>query len=415
MRKIALILSTLALLLMGALPLAAQDESIVDIASGNEDLSLLVQALQASGAAETLSGEGPFTVFAPTNDAFLALIAELGVDPTAMMADQEALMGVLLYHVANGEVTSDTLEDGQEIMTLAGETITVSVGDSVVLNDSATVTTADIAASNGVVHVIDAVLVPQSFMAAMEATAEEATEEVTEEPAEEAATEEAPAETEEAVEIPEQYTGQSFIRIAHLAGDVNGADIYIDGVLRRALTDFAFGGITGYLAVPNGPHTIQVVPTGRNQGRAVVDAELMLEDGAYYTIVAYGNAFSSGVEGAVLMDDRDPEINEGAARVTVFHGIPDAPAVDVVLADGTLVAGRIGYPGSLTLLDGGANDGAFSFDVAPGTYDLAVVPNGQSGPVLIDLSGTELAGGTYYFVAAYGTADDPMVVVSTSN
>ncbi|MAU09975.1 MAG: hypothetical protein CL607_09160 [Anaerolineaceae bacterium] len=403
MRKIALILSTLALLLMGALPLAAQDESIVDIASGNPDLSLLVQALQASGAAETLAGEGPFTVFAPTNDAFLALIAEMGVDPTTLMADQEALMGVLLYHVAEGEVTSDMLEDGQEIMTLAGETVTVSIGDSVVLNDAATVTTADIAASNGVVHVIDAVLVPPSFMDAMASSTEEA------------ATEEAPAEAEEAVEVPEQYTGQSFIRIAHLAGDVNGADIYIDGVLRRALTDFAYGSITGYLAVPNGPHTLQVVPTGRDQGRAVVDAEVMLEDGAHYTIVAYGNAFSSGVEGAVLMDDRDPEINEGVARVTVFHGIPDAPAVDVVTADGTLVAGRIGYPGSLTLLNGGTNDGEFTFDVAPGTYDLAVVPNGQAGPVLIDLSGTELAGGTYYFVAAYGTAADPMVAVSTSN
>ena len=403
MRKIALILSTLALLLMGALPLAAQDESIVDIASGNPDLSLLVQALQASGAAETLAGEGPFTVFAPTNDAFLALIAEMGVDPTALMADQEALMGVLLYHVAEGEVTSDMLEDGQEIMTLAGETVTVSIGDSVMLNDSATVTTADIAASNGVVHVIDAVLVPPSFMDAMASSTEEA------------ATEEAPAEAEEAVEVPEQYTGQSFIRIAHLAGDVKGADIYIDGVLRRALTDFAYGSITGYLAVPNGPHTLQVVPSGRSEARAVVDAEVMLEDGAHYTIVAYGNAFSSGVEGAVLMDDRDPEINEGVARVTVFHGIPDAPAVDVVLADGTLVAGRIGYPGSLTLLNGGTNDGEFTFDVAPGTYDLAVVPNGQAGPVLIDLSGTELAGGTYYFVAAYGTADDPMVAVSTSN
>ena len=153
MRKIALILSTLALLLMGALPLAAQDETIVDIASGNPDLSLLVQALQASGAAETLSGEGPFTVFAPTNNAFLALIAELGVDPTALMTDPEALMGVLLYHVANGELTSNTLEDGAEIMTLAGETISVSVGDSIVLNDSATITTADLVGSNGIVHV----------------------------------------------------------------------------------------------------------------------------------------------------------------------------------------------------------------------------------------------------------------------
>jgi uncharacterized surface protein with fasciclin (FAS1) repeats len=408
MRKIALILSTLALLLMGALPLAAQDETIVDIASGNPDLSLLVQALQVSGAAETLAGEGPFTVFAPTNDAFLALIAELGVDPTTLMADPEALMGVLLYHVAEGAVTSDTLEDGQEIMTLAGETVTVSVGDSVMLNGNATVTTADIEASNGVVHVIDAVLLPESFMTAIASSTEE---EATEEPAtEEAATEEVPA-----VEVPEQYTGQSFIRIAHLAGDVNGADIYIDGVLRRALTDYAYGSVTGYLAVPNGPHTIQVVPHGRTVARAVVDAEIMLEDGAYYTVVAYGNAFSSGVEGAVLTDDRDPAVTEGAARVTVFHGIADAPAVDVVLGDGTLVAGRIAYPGTLTLLNGGTNDGEFTFDVAPGTYDLAVVPNGQAGPVLIDLSGTELVGGTYYFVAAYGTADNPMVAVSTSN
>ncbi|MCA9889642.1 MAG: fasciclin domain-containing protein [Anaerolineae bacterium] len=406
MRKIALILTTLALLLIGALPLAAQDETIVDIASGNEDLSLLVQALQAADLVDVLNSEGPFTVFAPTNQAFLALVAEMGVDPATVMADPDALTGILLYHVANGELTSDTLEDGAEIVTLAGETIAVSVGDSVVLNDSATVTTADIAASNGIVHVIDAVLVPASFLEMQEAATPETTEEA---PAEEAVVEATP------VEIPEQFTGQSFVRIAHLAGDVGGADIYIDGVLRRALTDYAYGSVTGFFAIPNGPHTIQVVPNGRPVARAVVDEEITFEDGAHYTVVAYGNAFSTGVEAAVLMDDRDPAVSEGAARVSVFHGIPDAPAVDVVTSDGTLVAGRIAYPGTLTLANGGTNDGEFSFDVVAGTYDLAVVPNGQGGPVLIDLSGTELAGGTYYFVAAYGTADDPMVVVSSSN
>lgn len=141
--------------------------TVVDIATGNEDFSTLVSALDTAGLVETLQGEGPFTVFAPTNDAFNALLEELGVTAEELLA-REDLADILTYHVVPQQLlAADVLaaveEAGgtAEVETVNGATISVSVdGESVVINDSATVTMTDLQAGNGVVHVIDAVLVP---------------------------------------------------------------------------------------------------------------------------------------------------------------------------------------------------------------------------------------------------------------
>jgi len=141
--------------------------TVVDIATGNEDFSTLVSALETAGLVETLQGEGPFTVFAPTNDAFNALLEELGVSAEELLA-REDLADILTYHVVPQELlAADVLaavEDAggtAEVETVNGATLSVSVdGESVVINDSATVTMTDLQAGNGVVHVIDAVLLP---------------------------------------------------------------------------------------------------------------------------------------------------------------------------------------------------------------------------------------------------------------
>ena len=138
-------------------------QTVVDIVVESEDHTTLETALTEAELVETLSGEGPFTVFAPTDAAFAALpeglLDELLDDPTGALAE------ILTYHVytdasAAGRVYSTQLSDGQEIMTVNGASVTVSVSDSGVMINGATVTTADIDATNGVVHVIDAVLVP---------------------------------------------------------------------------------------------------------------------------------------------------------------------------------------------------------------------------------------------------------------
>ncbi|GAB2631708.1 fasciclin domain-containing protein [Belliella aquatica] len=134
--------------------------TVVDIAVGSPDHTTLVAAVSAAGLVETLSGDGPFTVFAPTNAAFAAL-PEGTVDNLLKPEMKDQLTGVLTYHVVAGNVMSSDLSDGQVVTTLNGQELTVSIKDGKVMINGATVVAADLAGSNGVVHVIDSVLLPK--------------------------------------------------------------------------------------------------------------------------------------------------------------------------------------------------------------------------------------------------------------
>ena len=137
---------------------AAAEQDIVATAQATPDLSTLVAAVTAADLVETLQGEGPFTVFAPTNEAFADI--QSTVDTLLEPENKDDLTNVLTYHVVPGTYAAADLKDGQELTTVQGEKLTVSVdGDTVKVGD-ATVTQADVTTSNGVVHVIDKVLVP---------------------------------------------------------------------------------------------------------------------------------------------------------------------------------------------------------------------------------------------------------------
>jgi transforming growth factor-beta-induced protein len=144
-------------------------QSIVDIAASDERFSTLVAAVQAAGLAETLSGEGPFTVFAPTNDAFAALPAGT-VESLLLPENKQQLTDILLYHVVPGKVMAADVAglDGKSADTaLEGKQIAVKTDmGNVYLNENVKVVTTDIEAANGVIHVIDAVLLPPSEEAA---------------------------------------------------------------------------------------------------------------------------------------------------------------------------------------------------------------------------------------------------------
>jgi uncharacterized surface protein with fasciclin (FAS1) repeats len=137
-----------------------ESNTVVDIAIGSPDHTTLVAAVQAAGLAETLSGDGPFTVFAPTNAAFEALPAGT-VEDLLKPENKEKLTGILTFHVVSGNVMSGDLSDGQVVTTLNGQTATVSIKDGKVMIGDATVVAADLAGTNGVVHVIDKVLLPK--------------------------------------------------------------------------------------------------------------------------------------------------------------------------------------------------------------------------------------------------------------
>ena len=133
------------------------DGDIVAVASGNPDFSTLVAALSAAGLVETLQGEGPFTVFAPTDAAFAALPEGL-LEKLLLPENIAALTAILTYHVVPGKVMSTDVTAG-DVATVEGSTIAITTDMGVMVN-GANVVAVDVAASNGVIHVIDAVIVP---------------------------------------------------------------------------------------------------------------------------------------------------------------------------------------------------------------------------------------------------------------
>ena len=131
--------------------------TIVDVASNTEGFSTLVTAVGAAGLVDTLNGEGPFTVFAPTDEAFAALPPGV-LDALLLPENKETLAKILTYHVVPGAVMAADVTDG-DVATVEGQTVTLSTADGVTVNGAAVIQ-ADVVADNGVIHVIDAVILP---------------------------------------------------------------------------------------------------------------------------------------------------------------------------------------------------------------------------------------------------------------
>lgn len=161
----ALTLTITAICFLAATPISADSgksvvnhHDIVSIASDADNLTTLVKAVQAAGLVETLKSEGPFTVFAPTDEAFAAL-PEGTLESLLMEENRDKLVEILTYHVVPGKVMSTDLEDGMRAETVEGSSITINLSNGVSI-DNANVVSADIEADNGVVHIIDAVIMP---------------------------------------------------------------------------------------------------------------------------------------------------------------------------------------------------------------------------------------------------------------
>lgn len=150
---------------------ATMDDTVLDVATGNEDFSTLAAAVEAAGLQDALADpDATLTVFAPTNQAFEDALDALGLTAEELLADTETLTSILTYHVLGETVTSGDIVDADAaeipVETLSGEELTVVVADDGTVgfaDQSATVTMTDIEASNGVIHVIDAVLLPPSM------------------------------------------------------------------------------------------------------------------------------------------------------------------------------------------------------------------------------------------------------------
>ena len=172
MRITRLAVSTFAVasLCFTAVPAQAQsDKDIVDTAVEAGTFNTLAAALTAADLIEVLKGEGPFTVFAPTDEAF-AKLPEGTVESLLLPENKDQLTAILLYHVVAGSVTSDVVVTLDSAATVNGASVAITTSDMGVMVDAATVTAVDILASNGVIHVIDSVILPPAGPTAVEST-----------------------------------------------------------------------------------------------------------------------------------------------------------------------------------------------------------------------------------------------------
>ncbi|MEM0900142.1 MAG: fasciclin domain-containing protein [Pseudomonadota bacterium] len=161
MIKTFLASTVVAGLMAGSAFAGSMQKDIVDTAAGNSDFETLVAAVQAAGLVDTLKGEGPFTVFAPTDEAFEAIGST--VEELLKPENLEQLQAVLTYHVVPGKVMASDLQDDTTAETVQGQEIAIDLDNGPMIND-ANVVTADIETSNGVIHVIDKVIVPEGVL-----------------------------------------------------------------------------------------------------------------------------------------------------------------------------------------------------------------------------------------------------------
>ena len=158
MKRTLIALATASLVALPALA-GSMKKDIVDTAVNAGDFSTLVAAVEAAGLVDTLKGDGPFTVFAPTDEAFAAL-PEGTVENLLKPENKDQLVAILTYHVVPGKVMSRDLSDDMAATTVQGSDVMIDL-DNGVMVDEATVVAADIETSNGVIHVIDKVILPQ--------------------------------------------------------------------------------------------------------------------------------------------------------------------------------------------------------------------------------------------------------------
>ena len=379
MIKRSLFLAIISVLML-ALGMTTQaqdaDQSILEIAQGTGDLSTLVAAVEAAdpAVAETLGDEGAYTVLAPSNQAFVNLAATLGVEVDDLL-ELPALTNILLYHVLEGEFFAEDFADldGEFALTLLDDNyVAVSVADdgTVTLNDVVTVIETDVDATNGVVHVIDDVLLPQ---AALE-------------------------------DFGLAFALNSNVQVLHFSPDAPNVDVYVDGEL--AVADLAFGENSGYLTVPAGSHEIAVAPTGTTLDDAVIGpATFTFNAGQSVNIAAIGSVEAATLN-VTVFNQAFPLLEANEVSTTVFHALEGAPAIDVVL-NGDVAVEELAYP-----FTNGTNDGAFNLWFELPADNLTVNVSGEDS-VILDLTEAGLVAGNYYLIAVGGTVDAPTPYVFT--
>jgi uncharacterized surface protein with fasciclin (FAS1) repeats len=392
-------------------------KSIVDIAVEDGRFTTLVAAVQAAGLADTLAGDGQFTVFAPTDDAFAALPE--GTVESLLEDPEGALKDILLYHVADGAVPAETVVTLESATTLQGEPVAIAVVDGgVLLNESAKVIITDIKASNGIIHVIDAVILPPSVVAAAEAAA-----------AEEAMAEEEMMQSiaEIAVEDGRFTTLVAALEAAGLVDTLAGeGEFTVFAPVDDAFAALPEGTVEALLADPEGAlkdillyHVAAgVVPAetvvtlesattlqGEPVAIKVMDGQVMLNDSA--TVIITDIEASNGIIHVIDAVILPPSIVEAAAASDAMaeEEMMDAKSIaEIAVEDGrftTLVAAL----DAAGLVETFASEGAFTV-FAPTDDAFAALPEGTVESLLVDPEGALTDVLLYHVVDGVVKAED---------
>jgi uncharacterized surface protein with fasciclin (FAS1) repeats len=369
MRKLVSFFAILALLMVIAAPTLAQERpSMTEWLTNDGRFATLLSAIDAAGLSDALSGDDPITLLAPTDDAFAASLAYLGMTADELMADTETLTSILQYHIIPGRYFFRNLTSGPTLDTaLEGESVTFDLTDGVFTANGVNIVDTDNITSNGVVHVLeDGVLLPSAIQEAAAAN-------------------------------------RAHIRIAHFSPDAGPVDIYLNGQISE-FTGITFGTVTDWLEVPAGTFDVSFTPAGETTSEGTSES---IAAGSWVTIAGMGSADAQRLIVRFIAEDFSP-IREGVARVSFLHAAEGAPLLDI-LANGDLLIATLGYP--LTI---GDNDGFDTREIGAATYDIQLVPSGATEPVLLERTDLPFAAGMNYFVAIIGTpANLQLAIVPT--
>lgn len=342
--------------------------SIGDLLSSGSlgSFSTLLAAIDATGLSNTLAGDGPFTVFAPTDDAFTALLDQVDLTADDLLAQPDLLHDILLYHVVPGRYFFRNLTTNPTLTTaLSGQTVDVfHQGNTLTVND-ANITDVDNLASNGVVFVIDKVLLTADQLATLTPSG-------------------------------------AHLRVAHFSPDAGAVDVYVNGKLK--LQNVSFGTVGDWMDIRPGDYSFAVVPTGTEPSGSDLSTHINTND--WITVAATGTVAQGSVRLTVLYEDYGT-IAENRVRLSVFHGIENGGAVDVYV-NGELLIGALRYPGTLN-----GNDGFDIREVGAGLYQIQVKLAGTD-TVILDRPGLALEPGNNYLLALVGTPGQARLVTAAT-
>ncbi|MCC6803605.1 MAG: fasciclin domain-containing protein [Anaerolineae bacterium] len=344
----------------------AERPNLLALLEADGRFSTLLAAIDTAGLGGTLSDGGPFTLLAPTDDAFAATFDALNLSADTVLADRARVNQLLLYHVVRGRYTFRNLTSGPTLPTLLlGQSVTFSLADGVFAANDAPILDIDNLASNGVMLVVDAVMLPPDVRATLESNPR--------------------------------------VRVANFSPDANSVDVYVNGTL-SSMTGITFASVTAWTNVSAGTYEIGVAPAG---GDPVATVSVEASASQWLTIVVNGSLSRGTLRVSAIPEDFSP-LAEGMVRLSLYNAVEGSDPYNVTV-DGEPVVIRLGYP--LTL---GNNDGYFSADVPAGEHVIQYVLTRDPATVVFTVTNGTLEAGMSYLIAAAGSPGAPGIVTAVS-